>query len=227
MRYRLIIPKRGQEPATKRNNNSLNIKSQILSSWSSIALQQLPHCAHPAITGQKPNPALGWFPHWRCAQPCNRPVNYTKPVTMKSLPFPRSHTGEKAEFYPSIIFCLVVPLVMIAKSFFQILQYDGGASPAQRGLDHGGRELWQQHGAACFQTLPVSQLEEQEAQASDTNYCTHIKSIRAERWGERWEKAELRASCLLRCYSTAPAVSHSAATCIFFKGLSSWQQGCR
>lgn len=123
---------------------------------------------------------------------------------MKSLPFPRNHTGEKAEFYLSVIFCLVVPLVMIGRSIFQVLRSDGGASPAQRGLDRGGMELRQQHGAACFQALPVSQLEEQETQASDTSYCTHVKSIRAERkmgWAERESRTKslLRASVLHYC----------------------------
>lgn len=125
---------------------------------------------------------------------------------MKSLPFPRSHTGEKAEIYLSVIFCLVMPLVMIAGIFFQVLQSDRGVSPAQRGLDHGGRELWQQHGAACFQALPLSQLEEHETQASDTSYRTHVKFIRAERkmgWaeGERESRGEslLPASVLQYC----------------------------
>lgn len=169
-----------------------------MSSWSSTALQQLSRCTHPAGRGQKPYLALGRFPHWTWAQPCNVQVNYTNPITMKSLPFPRSHTGEKAEIYLSVIFCLVMPLVMIARIFFQVLQSDRGVSPAQRGLNHGGRELWQQHGAACFQALPLSQLEEQETQASDTSYRTHVKFIRAERkmgWVER--ERESRGESLL------------------------------
>lgn len=81
--------------------------------------------------------------------------------------------------------------------FFQVLQSDRGAS-------RDGRELWQQHGAACFQALPVSQLEEQETQASDTSYRTHVKSIRAERkmgWAERESRGKslLPASVLQYC----------------------------
>lgn len=134
-------------------NKQQSLKRQVVSSWSSTALQ-LPRCAHPAVGGQKPYPALGWFPLERCAQPCNQQVNYTKTITKKPLPFPRSHTGEKDEIYLSILFCLVTPLVMIARIFFPVLQSDRGASSAQRELDSGGRELWQQHGAACFQGSP-------------------------------------------------------------------------
>lgn len=98
-----------------------------------------------------------------------------------------------------------MPLVMIARIFFfQVLQSDRGASPAQRGFDRGGRELRQQHGAACFQALPVSQLEEQETQASDTSYRTHTKPIAAERkmgWAERVSRGKslLPASVLQNC----------------------------
>lgn len=50
---------------------------------------------------------------------------------------------------------------------------DRGMSPAQTGLSHGGWDVWQQCGTACFQALPVSQLKEQETQASERCYHTH------------------------------------------------------